>query len=128
MEINRPITTILILVISLILIFLFATPKYQKSSSLQDMLAQKEAEYNANTAYYAKISELIKSIESRKDTLEKINSALPSDVSLAPLVYFFQKKATEAGLTTKSVMFSQISAATAKEDIRDITFTVTVSG
>ena len=128
MEINKPISAIIILIIALIIFFLFALPEYQKSNDLQYSLAQKQAEYNSKSVYYSKISELIGTIEDKKDALGKINSALPPDFSFAPLVFFFQKKGVENGLTIKSIIFSQISPETAEKKIRNITFTVNILG
>ncbi len=128
MEINKPVSTIIIFITTLILFFLFVAPEYQKSSDLQNNLAQKQEEYDVKSVYYAKISETIKSIDSRKDVLKKINSALPSDFFLAPLVYFFQKKGAEAGLIVKSITLSQISPATLKKEVRNITFKINLSG
>lgn len=103
-------------------------PKYQKSNDLQNNLAQKQAEYNGKSIYYAKIAEIIEIIEGKKDTLEKINSALPSNFSIASLVYFFQKKGSEVGLVVKSITLSQISIPTSEERFKNIIFKVNLSG
>ncbi len=128
MEINKPISTIIILIIALILFFFFVAPEYGKSENLQNNLGQKQAEYDGKSVYYAKVSELIASIESRTDALEKINSALSSDFSFAPIASFLQQKGVENGLTIQSIMFSQISPTTTNQKVKDVTFTVNVSG
>lgn len=112
----------------MILVFLFVVPKYKKSNELQNTLAKKQAEYDGKSVYYAKISELIKNIESKNDALEKINSALPSNFSLSSLVYFLQKKAAEAGLVTKLIVFSKIPAKASDKKIGTINFTVNLFG
>lgn len=109
MEINKPVSTIIVMVISLMLVFLFVLPKYQEAKGLQSSLSQKQAEYNGKAVYYSKMSELLSGIQNRKIVLEKITSALPSDFSLADVTYFFQKNAKDSGLTVRSVEFSQIS-------------------
>ncbi len=141
MEINKPIATIIILIITLILIFLFVWPKYQESSDFQKKLIEKQAEYNGKLVYFKKISEIISEIENKKDSLQKINNALPDNTSFAPLVYFLQKKGSETGLILKSIVFSQVSptiynqqvAATlpdsgSAKEIKNIAFTVDVLG
>ncbi len=138
MEINKPVATIIILVITLILTFLLAWPKYQESSGLQKEMVEKQAEYNGKSVYFQKISQVLLQIENKKDSLEKINNALPDNISFAPLVYFLQKKGTETGLILKSITFSQISPAIfgqqsslpegSIKEIKNIAFTVNVLG
>ena len=128
MEVNKLVSAIVIFVIALVVVFLFVMPKYQKFNDLQIILAQKQAEYNGESAYYAKLSELIKNIDERKDISEKIDSALPSHFSMAPLIYFFQKKATATGLVVKSLVFSPGSGVVPGQKMRSIAFTVDMSG
>ncbi|OGZ63770.1 MAG: hypothetical protein A3A98_00565 [Candidatus Staskawiczbacteria bacterium RIFCSPLOWO2_01_FULL_40_39] len=109
MEINKPVSTVIIFIITLVLIFLFVWPKYQESIVLQKKLAEKQAEYNNKAMYYVKILDAMNEINSRKEVIGKISSALPSDVAFAPLVYFLQKKSSEAGLIIKSIKFSEVS-------------------
>jgi Tfp pilus assembly protein PilO len=122
MEINKFISAAIIFVIALALIFLFVLPKYEESVSLQDTLVKKQIDYNNKYVYYAKILDAAKMIEENKDSLEKIHSALPSEVSLAPLIYFLQKKGGDAGLHVISVDFSQFSPTSSVDQIKNITF------
>ncbi|KKP42230.1 MAG: hypothetical protein UR31_C0017G0009 [Parcubacteria group bacterium GW2011_GWA2_33_14] len=136
MEINKPITSIILIVIIAILIFLFVLPKYQESRALQITLVEKQAEYNGKSVYYAKISDLLLGIENRKDELEKINSSLPPDLFISPLIYFFEKKGSENGLIVKSIVFSELSpisleknsSLNTKKGVRNITFTIDILG
>lgn len=128
MKINKPISTIIIFVIILLIIFLFVLPKYRQVDALQNDLAKKQAEYDNKSAYYAKIRDIIKNIENKKEALSKINSALPTDSYLSSLVYFFQRKGAEAGLAITSMALSQVSKPDLKKDIKDITFNLRLSG
>jgi Tfp pilus assembly protein PilO len=128
MEINKFISAAIIFVIALALIFLFVLPKYEESVSLQDTLVKKQIDYNNKYVYYAKILDAAKMIEENKDSLEKIHSALPSEVSLAPLIYFLQKKGGDAGLHVISVDFSQFSPTSSVDQIKNITLNIKVSG
>ena len=140
MEINKPIATVIILVITLIVIFLFAWPKYQEYNDLQKQFIDKQAEYNGKSVYFQKISQILSDIQVNKSSLEKINDALPDNIEFAPLVYFLQKKGSESGLLVKSVVFSQVSSsayaqtqaalpesASAKQ-VKNIPFTINVLG
>ena len=136
MEINKPVSTIIILNIDLILIFLYSMPKYQESRALQAKLDEKMAEYNGKTVYYEEILKTLKEIESNQEAIGKIESALPSTFSFASVVYFLQKKAGENGLVSKSITFSQgvasfsnkAAAAPLKKEVKNITFTMSVMG
>ncbi|HLD70397.1 MAG TPA: type 4a pilus biogenesis protein PilO [Negativicutes bacterium] len=132
MELNKPIATILILLITGLLAFLFVLPEYRRSGQLQVEEKEKEAEYTGKAAYYANISTLAENLESRKTALVKVDSALPEELSVAAATNFFQKKAAETGSVVKSVVFSD-SLAPARDKIeskklRSITFSVDLLG
>ncbi len=110
MEINKPVAIIILIIITLAMVFLLAWPQYQALMDLKNRLVEKQAEYNGKSSYFKKISEVILEIESKKDSLEKIDNALPDRVSLAPIVYFLQKKGSETGLILKSIVFLQAAS------------------
>lgn len=136
MEINKPVSTIVLIVISLLLVLLFVLPKYQEANTLQASLLQKQAEYNGKAVYYTKISELLLQIQGRKDVLEKVKSSLPADFSVADVTYFFQKTAADSALTIKSLEFSQVAPVAYRKtsvngnakELKDIVFTVNLLG
>lgn len=111
MEINKPISSVLIFIIALVMLFLFVIPKYGESVSLEGILNERRAEYSGKSQYYTDIYETLRSIKEKKEVVEKIDSALPANVSFAQLVYFLQKKAVESGLVSRSVGFSQVASA-----------------
>lgn len=137
MEANKPITIVILLVIGLVIIFLFVIPKYQESNALQGDLIQAQFQYDNQADYYQRVSKILSSIKSKQDSLEKMNSALPSEAALAPIVSFLQRKAVENGLTMKSVVFSKETptaygqlypADSGDATIKDLTFAVNLSG
>ena len=128
MEINKLTSTVIIIFITSILVFLFVIPKYQEVGDVQNSLYEKEAEYNSKALYFSNIANLVAIIESKQDSLANIDAALPTDFSLAPLVFFFQKKGKENGLIVRSVTFSKISPPTAEHKIRNVTFRINIMG
>ena len=128
MEINRPASSIIIFIIILLLVFLFIVPKYQQSHNLEVTLANKQAEYEGKSDYYGKISDLILQIENKGSVLQKIQAALPSGFSIAPLTYFFEKNAQKHGIAVKSFSFSQVSMGALDNGIKNMMVTVTISG
>lgn len=134
MEINKIAFLIIVLAVTVLVLFLFVMPKYQESVELEAELAKKQAQYENKANYYLKLAEALKDIEQRKDVLEKIDSALPLDFQLAPVVNFLQEKSKEAGLAVESVSFSEQGAAgkTSKESqtgkVKNIMFKVYLAG
>ncbi len=133
MEINKPVATIILLMINLILIFLFVIPKYQESYAFQLNLAKKQMEYDSQSDYYIKLMGILKDIDDRKDVLEKIDSALPSNFSFAPVLNFFQKESIQSQLIIKSITFSDVLPETSgiKTEgpiVKSISFTINLSG
>ena len=136
MEINKFATTTILLIINLILIFLFVVPKYQESIDLQLSLIEKQSRYNIQSNNYIKILADLKDINDRKYSLDKINSALPPNFSVAPIVYFLQKEATENQLTVKSITFSNdlqknyenVLSSDSEKEVRKVGMLVDLSG
>jgi|SRR3989344_305104 len=128
MEINKLISTIIVAIVMGIVVFLFVMPKYRELSLLQSVLAQRQAEYDSESAYNEKIAEMIRGMDSKKDAVDKINSALPADVNFSPLVYFFQKETAEAGLNLKSITFTKVSSPAVGQSVKNISFNLLLSG
>jgi Tfp pilus assembly protein PilO len=135
MPINKPLTIIIAALIVLLLGFFWVWPAYQSSSNLQASIVQKQAEYESKSAYYAKVDQTLAQIESKQESLQKVGSALPDDFTAGPVIDFIQQKAADAGLLVKLVVFSKISPSvtdkspqTVGQKVRDINFTVNVSG
>jgi len=80
MKSNKSIITIIILIINLIFIFLYVLPKYQESYKLQLDLEKKQKKYDNQSNYYKELVGVIKDLDERYETLEKIKSALPSNL------------------------------------------------
>ncbi|KKP32966.1 MAG: hypothetical protein A2312_02405 [Candidatus Staskawiczbacteria bacterium RIFOXYB2_FULL_32_9] len=128
MAISRFLITILILFTTVALIWFFVFPKYVEFKNLQTEVALKEAEYNAKYAYYAEILNISNELERRKESLNKIDTALPDITSLAPLVYFLQKKTSESGLIVKDLFFTKASAISAKDAVKEVSFSLNING
>ncbi len=136
MEINKPVTIVIILIIDLVLTFLFVVPKYKDIADAKVNLNQKQSEYDNLTDHYLKLLNAVKSIDARKSDFEKIDTALPNHFSFSPLIYFLQEKAGENGLTIKSITSTQFfqdqgqqaSSQDSQEQVKNIDFTINLSG
>ncbi len=128
MEVNKPVSCAIIFILTIMLVFLFVLPQYQRSNALDAILFQKQVDYNSESAYYANIANLTSSVQSRQDALGKINSALPAPFSIAPLIYFFKKEGDASGLVVQSVVFSQIQPYAIGSQINTVDFKVNLLG
>ena len=131
MEINRPITIAITVFIIIIFVFFLAAPEYATFKDLREQLGEKKAEFNAKFDYYDAIAKAYNDLQSRPDDLKKIEDALPSGPDTGPLVYFFQQKALESGITLNTISLSRSasapSAASANK-LKDLTFSVNLIG
>ncbi len=136
MEFNKPVTICILLIITGMMFFLFAWPKYEEFREARITLAKKEAELSGESDYYAKVEKLTVEIDARKDILAKIDDALPTDALIAPMIHFFQKSGVESGLIIKAVTFTNSNASAAppignqalKRDVKEIAFMVNMTG
>lgn len=134
MEINKPVSIVIIFVIALSILFLFALPKYQESLALELELEQKRAQYEGRVDYYVKLVGVVGEIEQQQDALQKIDAALPPDLALAPLVNYLQEKAVASGLVLKSVNFSnqvsgqEVVVENLQEEIKNTVLRIELQG
>jgi Tfp pilus assembly protein PilO len=128
MQIDKPITSALLIFLVVVLSFFFVVPKYKEFKAHQLILGEKEAEYNAKYNYYAQVSEVYEELQSRTENLKKIEDALPANSALGDLVYFFSQKSFENGLVAKDLYLMKISAINPESDIKEITFSMDLIG
>lgn len=129
MTIDRKIIIIVVVLLAdIILAWFLVVPQYNQFKNLQTEAVLKEAEYNAKYAYYAQVNQLFDDIQKRQDSLSKIDNALPSSLSLSPIVYFLQKKTAESGLVLKDIFFSKTSPINPKTQVKEIVFSLSLMG
>lgn len=128
MEIDRPITIAIVLFIVVLLIFFLVVPKYQQFKVLQQKIGEKQAAYDAKFAYYSEVANVYEQLMAKKDVVDKIDSAIPSNVSYGPLVYFFQKKGLENGMILKGLFLTKASSVSPEANIKEITFSLDLLG
>ena len=128
MKVDRPIIIAIIIFIIILLMYFFVVPKYYEFKDFQVKLGKVEAEYNAKFAYFSEVSKIFRELEDRKESLEKIENAIPSEPQLADLVYFFQQKGTASGLIVKNILLTKISPITSESNIKEVVFSLEVLG
>jgi Tfp pilus assembly protein PilO len=110
MRIDRPITIAITLFVILLLIFFSVLPEYNKFKQLETQLGEKKAEFNAKYDYYSAITKTYLDLQAKQDEINKIDSALPKEVSLGELTYFLQKTVVDSGLVAKDLYVSKTSS------------------
>jgi len=128
MKVDRPITIAIIIFIIVLLMYFFVVPRYNEFKDYQVKLSKAEAEYNGKFAYYSDVSRVFRELEDRKESLEKIENAIPVKSQLADLIYFFQQKGTESGLIVKNILLNKVSPITSESNIKEIVFSLDIMG
>lgn len=128
MEFDRPIAIAVIFFIILLLMFFLVIPEYNKFKELQIESAEKRAEFNAKYEYFSEITRVFDELKNYKDSINKIDSALPSAPDFGRLSYFFQKKAKEDGLIIKDLFLAKYSPASPGSEVKEIVFSLNISG
>ncbi|MEK7080314.1 MAG: type 4a pilus biogenesis protein PilO [Patescibacteria group bacterium] len=128
MAFDRPITIAVILFIILLLIFFLVAPKYHLFKEFQQKIGEEQAAYDAKFAYYSEIDNVYQQIQAKKDIVDKIGSAIPSNVAYGPLVYFFQKKAMENGMIVRGLFLTKAAPVNPDSALKEIGFSLDVLG
>lgn len=89
--------------VSFLLVLYIVVPNYSQSRALQKQVETKQLELQEKQNYFAKIKEISSNLEEYQEFLDKIEKALPQEVSLASLLSFFQTQALASGLVMKNL-------------------------
>lgn len=100
---KKDFTIPIFLFLAFLLAVYFVLPKYNDFKRLKNEVSKKESDLNQQEKYYLNLQKISTDLENYKDPLEKIESAVPDNFSLASLLNFFQVKASESGLVLKTL-------------------------
>jgi len=128
MSSNKFIVASILFAINAVVLFVFVIPQYHESKELEVIAKSKEESYENQMDHRQKILAALSQIESRTETLSKVENALPSEFAFAPIVYFLQTKAGESDLAVNSLTFSKSTQKNAQTETEEVRFTVMVSG
>ncbi len=112
---------VLLIPVFFLLAFLFAIyfllPAYGEVKDFRQEVSDKKAELQTFKNYVASINELKEVLKGQGESLEKIESALPDEFSLAEIFNFFQAKAEESGLIVKALNKSDSKKQAGEEPV-----------
>jgi len=114
---NRTFAIPILFFLSFLIFCYFLLPKYTDFNGFKKRVEKKELDLQAAEQYYLNLQKISTKLEDYEESLAKINSAIPEEFSLASLLNFFQKKASESGLVLKSLSKEiPLSAGQKKEE------------
>jgi len=102
-----PIISIIILILLGAGGYFFWWPQYQEFKQQGTLLEEKTRGLEEKNNYYSKLEAISNELNTYKDELDKIDSALPAEVSLPILFDFMQKTSMENGLILGDISSSK---------------------
>jgi Tfp pilus assembly protein PilO len=88
---------------SILLIFFLIFPNYQNLTFLKKEISEKEVEFSSQEKYFQDLQNIAQELKKHETDISKIDSALPTGLSLPELLNFIQMKASQSGLALKGV-------------------------
>jgi len=110
----------ILLFAALILVTYLLLPQYQEFKAIVSEKEQKEAELLGTEKYFSNLGQISENLRNYQDSLEKIESALPQDLSLSSLLSFFQKKSSENGLLLKNISQAKMESKEKRKEEKGI--------
>jgi Tfp pilus assembly protein PilO len=107
-------------------IFLF--PKYQNLSQLKASIGQKKLQLENQERYFNQLQDISKKLEGYKESINKIDAMLPSSPDFSSLIYFFNQRAKETGMSVERISISPPSPLKKRERIKEYTISLDLSG
>lgn len=106
---NRILITIISLFISFLFFVYFLFPQFVVFENLSKKVLEKENFVQKEKIYFSELKKISEKLKDYKESLDKINAAIPSQLSIASLFKFFQDKANENGVFLKSLNVTRAS-------------------
>jgi Tfp pilus assembly protein PilO len=111
---NRILIITILLFISFLFFIYFLFPQFVVFENLNKKVLEKENFVQKEKIYFSGLEKISEDLKEYKESLEKINAALPSELSIASLFKFFQDKANENGVFLKALNVEEASGFVAE--------------
>src|SRR4030043_329314 len=109
--------------------YFFIWSKHQEFNQKKQEVEFTDEEFRAKEEYLLNIENTLKELSKYSEEVSKIDSALPSDPSIAALLNYFQKESSQNGLILKNIDVSGLFTQEASTDkIQKMPFSLTVAG
>lgn len=130
--IQKYLPIIVILVLILLIIaggYFFCWPKYQQFSVKKQELETKDEEIKKREEYLAGLESLLEKLKSFEQEISKIETALPTQPSIAALFKFLQKTSSENGLILEDTNIGQLYNLEKTEGrVQKMPFSISLTG
>ena len=123
-----PIISIGLLILVILGGVLFWWPKLQDFSDKKEELTRKEIEVNQKKEYFVALNSLSDKLKGYSEELARIDSALPTDLSIPALFNFIQVSSSENGLVLENLTLGKTSSQKEMGGAKEISLSVSVSG
>lgn len=100
---NRVFSIPIFFFFSFIFLIYFLLPIYSDFKKLDKEIKEKERFIQEKEFYFSNLKKISEYLEKEKESLGKIETALPLQLSVADLLIFFEKKILESGLFLESI-------------------------
>lgn len=97
------IVSIILILVSIGILLFLVKPIYQKFQIAKTQLSESQTELEYRQEYVKQIADITKRLNKDKDSIDKLNFALPENISIASLFNFLQAAAQKNGLLLTDV-------------------------
>jgi len=125
---NKLYITATALVLVVILIIFLLWPKYQGLRELSLIIQKKETELQSKRDYFAQLRKISQRLIEYKESLSRVDSALPEEPSLPSLFDYFQKTSSQTGLLLEDIVFGGVKDREKGSKIKEIYISLILSG
>jgi len=113
--------------LSALMVFVLVLPKYENFNIKKQEIFAKENELKSQEDYFQKVQKISEEIKNYQDSILKIESALPQSRSVPELLNFFQKIASQSGLSMNKVDLAFV-ASDFEEEVMTTEINISLKG
>lgn len=128
MEVDKPIAIAVILFLVLVASIYLVLPKYHRFQNLLTETGTKQAEFEGKDAYFIEVTRVYKQLTQYQESLDKIEIAVPKELSLAELINLMGVIAAENGIVLKSATVSGTEEIGKDTGVKATTIGVSLTG
>ena len=123
---KKPIIIAISLYISLALIIGLVLPRYRELRVVKKEIEEANAKIEKRDKYFSQLRELADQLKKYQEEISKIDSAIPSEMSVLNMFNFLSETSSQNGLLLKEVALEKSSSSKISSRLREnyITFNV----
>jgi Tfp pilus assembly protein PilO len=103
-------------------------PKFQELQTVQGNIEREKAEVQLKEEYVLMLDDVMADLESNREGVSKIKTALPASPSVPSLFNYLQRTASGSGLILTEISPFTVSLSGTLTDLRETVFTIKASG